>query len=299
MPSKNPVFSAGIVIVRSRRNGYVAAEKKLSSYVLHGKYVKRERDILLRVSGHENIVGLLDHKFDPRLRLGSLFLEYCDGGSLADLIDRHRPHQRHGCSYHHNESLLCPHIDEHVIWLILRMLAEGVEYLHHGSNAAPYPSGWKTVLHMDLQPSNLLFKRAPEKPLGFNLLIAGFGSSEVLEPGQTSTKMPLGSRDFTPPEYPYYSTASEVWAIGTIITCLSLMHKRPPCRTPKPSYHCSESLAHLLLLFMAPKPHDRTPSKCISKLIFDTSLDVWRRLPEGQLPNVPHGVARHTVCRDK
>lgn len=113
-----------------------------------------------------------------------LVLEYCEHGSLYDLL--------------HNETL---HIEGELLLPILRDIAQGVRFLH---------STKPTIVHGDLKSQNVLVTR------GFRAKVADFGLSQKAKNAKA-----MGTPYWMAPELlrgeERNSTASDVYSIGIIL----------------------------------------------------------------------------------
>lgn len=151
----------GVYLVRHRQSGKLRVEKRIP--VEKGlRSLKLEREILLlEVLQHPNIMGFADAYIVPRHM--SLYMEYCDLGSLHTMIVRYLHHQQ-------PPSTVC--VPEAFIWHILHSLASALQYLHWGidksdSKGPPGPKfapNWYAVLHRDIKPDNILFRTVAPPP---------------------------------------------------------------------------------------------------------------------------------------
>ncbi|KAF2710953.1 kinase-like protein [Pleomassaria siparia CBS 279.74] len=157
--------NAGISLVRQISTGALCIEKRLNPVDIARGSAQREIEILSQLRNHPtgNISHMLAFKIDDGSRPGSedivvepsasVYLEYCDSGSLEDLIARYMEA---------NEAF-----PEAFLWHLIAGLAEAVQYCQYGpasssaSSSNPMeqddgPIPWDTVYHCDLEPSNVL-----------------------------------------------------------------------------------------------------------------------------------------------
>ncbi|PQE17739.1 NEK kinase protein [Rutstroemia sp. NJR-2017a BVV2] len=192
---------------------------------------------------HAFIYPSLDHP-----TAASLYLEFCDRGSLQDLINQYA--KRIGTA---QES----HIPERFAWHAFIGLCDGLSYLMGGRSfatdadarspsALPLPT-WSPVLHRDIKPDNILLRsRSTLTHLKYPyLVLSDFGLSTATpstDPYQLSSHL-LGSKPFFAPEllhFPFpsasqlqffppgkaHSHSSDLYALGACIYNLCR-----PCNT--------------------------------------------------------------------
>lgn len=136
---------------------------------------------------------------DPEIEYIYLEMEYCNGGSLEDLIMQHRRRQEP--------------IPEMRIWEILAQIAAGLAYLHSQIKAGSL----SVVVHRDLKPANILFMDDEVK-------IADFGFCRPLElvsiTGSTNAQQMLGTPAYSAPEILNGHSCTQkvdIWSLGCII----------------------------------------------------------------------------------
>lgn len=126
---------------------------------------KREARILMDFR-HEGVVDMYDH-----FKLGQSYyivLEYVDGGSLEEVVKKHR------------------YLENGVAAYILYHAAVALHYAHE-----------KKVVHRDIKPANLLLSRAGEvKLVDFGIAVSDTDSDE----GLTREGMTLGTPSYMAPE---------------------------------------------------------------------------------------------------
>jgi serine/threonine protein kinase len=165
-------------------------------------------DVLLKLR-NQNVIKVLDlGKWQDKNNADIFYevLEYCEGGSLFDLMP----------------------LTEDKITKYLSVIVNGLEYLHSFCN----PS----IVHRDIKPSNLLFRTTAHNPE--DLVIADFGISSILagdEEGDgrglfTTMSTEQFTPDYVAPELGAGKIASfsDYYSLGmTLLHCLS-PDKRPP-----------------------------------------------------------------------
>ncbi|XP_051114704.1 calcium-dependent protein kinase 26-like [Andrographis paniculata] len=146
--------------------------------------VKREIEILTKLSGHENVVDLKAVYEDEDYV--HLLMELCAGGELFHWIEKRG------------------RLSEQEAHIIFKQLMEVIMYCHD-----------KGIVHRDLKPENiLLVSKASISPIK----LADFGLATHVEPGQM-LKGTVGSPFYIAPEVlaGNYDQAADVWSAGVIL----------------------------------------------------------------------------------
>ncbi|KAL2327234.1 hypothetical protein Fmac_020661 [Flemingia macrophylla] len=118
----------------------------------------------------------------------SIILEYMDGGSLEDLLDKVKT------------------IPESYLAAICKQVLKGLMYLHHE----------KHIIHRDLKPSNLLINHRGE------VKITDFGVSVIMENTSGLANTFIGTYSYMSPERIIgnqygYNYKSDIWSLGLIL----------------------------------------------------------------------------------
>ncbi|PVH98709.1 kinase-like protein [Periconia macrospinosa] len=215
----------GIFLVRDQANNRLLIEKRFKLFDIWNGFAQREIDILFQLRGHRNITsieGYYLHDGTPDDTKGSVWLEYCDQGTLEDSINQHDDEDRK--------------IPEPCIWYVFLQLAEAVRYCQMGPFNAPCPQ-WDTIFHLDLNPSNVLLEGEVEHRFGKfpRVLLADFGCSMRLSTQMENARLleenpeadvPLPftcdwqNAEYSPPETPSFNLRSDIYQIGLVIYCM-------------------------------------------------------------------------------
>ncbi|XP_020220471.1 mitogen-activated protein kinase kinase 2 [Cajanus cajan] len=118
----------------------------------------------------------------------SIILEYMDGGSLEDLLNKVKT------------------IPESYLAVICKQVLKGLMYLHHE----------KHIIHRDLKPSNLLINHRGE------VKITDFGVSVIMENTSGQANTFIGTYSYMSPERIIgnqhgYNYKSDIWSLGLIL----------------------------------------------------------------------------------
>jgi len=99
-----------------------------------------------------HILRYLDFQINKKDLTVDIAMEYCQGGSLTDLIMEYRSKGKK--------------IAEDLIWRIFYQLAQAIDYIHMDN-----------LIHRNLNPSNIYFKEAQRK----NIKLGGFNLSKRID----------------------------------------------------------------------------------------------------------------------
>lgn len=172
---------------------------------------------VLRQLQHPNIVQYYHHLVNREAKSIYIVMECCDGGDLAQLIQRARGQRQR--------------FEEPYIWRVLFQLCRALQVCHN-----QIPSG--TILHRDIKPANIFLDVAGNVKLG------DFGLARVLRRDQSFAASFVGTPHYMSPELVkgrQYDRKSDVWAVGCLIYELCAL--RPPFRG-RAFAQLSENIAH-------------------------------------------------------
>ncbi|XP_023170026.2 serine/threonine-protein kinase Nek2 [Drosophila hydei] len=172
---------------------------------------------VLRQLQHPNIVQYYHHLVNREAKSIYIVMECCDGGDLAQLIQRARSQRQR--------------FEEPYIWRVLFQLCRALQVCHN-----KIPSG--TILHRDIKPANIFLDACGNVKLG------DFGLARVLRRDQSFAASFVGTPHYMSPELVkgrQYDRKSDVWAVGCLIYELCAL--RPPFRG-RAFEQLSENIAH-------------------------------------------------------
>ncbi|KAF5842541.1 kinase-like domain-containing protein [Dunaliella salina] len=156
----------------------------------------------LHGASHQNIVKYHQAFFDNGAII--IVMEYCDGGSLLDVLRataKTRPGQG---------------MPEHFVAELARQVVAGLLHLHKGLR----------VVHRDIKPSNLLLNTRG------NCKISDFGVSGQLTNSVANCQSWVGTVTYMSPERingDEYSFDSDMWSLGlTLVECALGRYPYPP-----------------------------------------------------------------------
>jgi len=96
----------------------------------------RHEVAVLRQMDHKNIVEMVDYYFNPRNMTASMFIEYCNAGSIGTLIVAHARSRTH--------------ISESMVRNAFRQMSKALEYCHCGP--VNLRRNWTPIIHKDIKP---------------------------------------------------------------------------------------------------------------------------------------------------
>lgn len=181
-----------VLCARMRDTGKLVALKELEHKRFPTSKLLRELRFLLTLQ-HENIVACTALMHHQNYRY--LVMDYCEGGTLRDLMNHSKTLSVLQCFDLINEILL------------------GLEHAH-GEN----------IIHCDIKPENVLLKITSK---GWLAKISDFGIARLSQEIGTDSNN-TGSPGYMAPErfYGQFSTGSDIYAVGIILYEL-LVGKRP------------------------------------------------------------------------
>lgn len=192
---------------------YVCLEKKLPARLIRSGAAQFEITMLSRLR-HPNIVRYLDAYIDMQHKLdspsASIYMEYCNRGSLADEIGKRNKEARR--------------FEEKEIWDIFGQLVKALAYIQYGlSDAIFHPEeakdrSWIGLVHRDIKPENIFLQTNPTKSSTPIVLLGDFGATIQLDRHGEMIGEGFGMPDaWASPEWPNFSFASDVWLVGSIV----------------------------------------------------------------------------------
>ncbi|KAI3838655.1 hypothetical protein MKW92_037326 [Papaver armeniacum] len=178
-------------VLGSGNNGVTCACKSIAKERLVKqddiRNVKREVDIMKRLSGHSNIVNLKEVYEDENSF--HLVMELCAGGDLYD----------------HMQNSKFKRLSEFNARLVFRQIVLVVAYCHENG-----------VFHRDLKPGNILLAR---KGSYLPIKLTDFGIATYFQPGETLQEV-TGTPHYVAPEVLTgngYNQTADIWSAGVIL----------------------------------------------------------------------------------
>lgn len=143
---------------------------------------------ILRTLNHPNIVRYIECYYNKDNRTFNIIMEYCDGGNLQELIDKHKKSKQY--------------IDENTIKQIAIKILTALDHIHR-----------KNIMHRDLKPANIFLNKNGDVKIG------DFGLAKKLEASYAHSI--AGSFLYMAPEImdnaKGYNNKTDIWSFGIIL----------------------------------------------------------------------------------
>ncbi|KAK9452884.1 kinase-like domain-containing protein [Dipodascopsis uninucleata] len=199
--------------VQHRGDGHILVRKEIS----YCRMSQREKNQLLaelrilKALRHPNIVQYVHHERVQDSEEVHLYMEYCGGGDLAQLIKACRDSGQF--------------VPERVIWSIFTQLLLALYRCHYGIDPPPLtdifapsdespPSATTVILHRDIKPENIFLDAENSVKLG------DFGLSKMLDPEHSLATTYVGTPYYMSPEVLLdqpYTPQSDIWSLGCVL----------------------------------------------------------------------------------
>lgn len=206
-------MNAGIFRVKATNDtlGRVFVEKRFGQKEIRSRMAQREIRILHQVGDHPNITKMIDHFLDESACRSSVFLEYCDAGSMLDLVEK--------------VAISPSRVNEHKIWAWFIQATEALLYCHRGPNPKHDSEAmkWDVVYHRDIKPANILLKRESNQIVA---KLADFGCATSqswtwLEKADAdASRASIVTIGFDAPEFPTFNSATDIWQLALTMVCV-------------------------------------------------------------------------------
>lgn len=218
--------SYGIVRkLRSKSTGEILVRKEIeytSMNTLERNQLISELRIL-RELNHPNIVKYYSHEHIPERKSIHIYMEYCDGGDLAQIITNFRSNK---------ES-----VPEEFIWQVLVQTLFALHRCHYGMDAQkvdlfsgttndsePDINSETVVIHRDIKPDNIFILNS-----GKTVKLGDFGLAKMITSQNDFAKTYVGTPYYMSPEVLMdqpYSPVCDIWSLGCVL--FELCTLRPP-----------------------------------------------------------------------
>lgn len=211
--------------VRQKATGSIYVRKEIEYTLMNGQ--ERNQLILelriLRELNHPNIVKYYRHDHIQESKTIHIYMEYCDGGDLAQVIANFK---RNGDS-----------VPEEFVWQVLVQTLLALHRCHYGADSPkvnlfstkksqePAINLEQVVIHRDIKPDNLFMLNA-----GKTIKVGDFGLAKMLTSNEFA-KTYVGTPYYMSPEVLMdnpYSPVCDMWSLGCVL--YELCSLQPPFR---------------------------------------------------------------------
>ncbi|ODQ48833.1 hypothetical protein PICMEDRAFT_14366 [Pichia membranifaciens NRRL Y-2026] len=248
------------------------------------KQLSGEFEILQNLD-HPNIVQVYGYEKLPNEKVLNIYMEYCDGGDISELIKKYRESKQY--------------IPETLIWQIFTQTLLALYRCHYGIDIEPVSSmfkstpevkppevpGLQVVIHRDIKPENIFFMSDK-----YTVKLGDFGLAKCLAPHTHFTQTYVGTPYYMPPEViseQSYNTVCDVWSLGCVMYELCALTPPFTAKTHAqlqekiksgvynelPS-HYSNRLKLCIYACLITDPQERAD---VNQLLQETSFKIYRR----------------------
>lgn len=221
-------LNGGIHVVRRKADGLVCVEKRIAPPEIVTGTLLSEL-IVLRGTDHRNITRYIDAFIclNSQPPAASLYMEYCQLGSIDDLIHRYRQKS-------HQHRYFIP---EPFIWHTFHSLLKALTYLKCGApdakNLIPQEN-WVPSIHRDIKPANIFIRHADMGGMYPAVVLGDFGLAISKGHHEWGKKSACGTFWWQPPEIPEHDIQGrgDVWAVGAVIHAMCRLDNGPMDEPP-------------------------------------------------------------------
>lgn len=275
--------------VQSRQTGEILVRKEINYRSLSSKEVNQiaSEFLILKTLKHPNIVQVSHSEENQKDKLLYMYMEYCDGGDLSDVIKNFKQNNQR--------------IPETLIWQVFTQLLLALYRCHNGADISPVnqiftstpndnqqssaSSNHNVVIHRDIKPENVFF--LSDK---YTVKLGDFGLAKSLSSHTQFTQTYVGTPYYMPPELireQAYNPVCDIWSLGCVIYEMCAL--KPPFQAkshtqlqekiqfdepkPIPSIY-SQRLQLCINACLIKDPHERVDA---SRLLQEVSFKVYRK----------------------
>ena len=213
-------MSDAIVVVRRHGKNYVA--KRVAADSHHdSERANAELRTLRHIPRGQNLNYMIEHFWSPTRSHLTMILEYCDGGTLYDVVDSYRARGKE--------------LSENFLIHAMHGVTNALVFLHDGivdvrSSSRP-ARGWTSICHLDMKPNNVFLSLSGVRGQFKRIVLGDFGAS-VSQHGMVRGSMPVLTPGWLPPEADSgtasrYGPATDIYQLGALIQTLGRLIDEP------------------------------------------------------------------------
>ena len=177
---------------------------------------------ILRELDHPQIVKYYRHDHIIENKLIHIYMEYCDGGDLAQIINNFKKNKEQ--------------VPEEFVWQVLVQILLALHRCHYGIDAKkvnlfsnssgiePSINSETVVIHRDIKPDNIFILNS-----GKSIKLGDFGLAKMLTSQNDFAKTYVGTPYYMSPEVLMdnpYSPVCDIWSLGCVL--FELCTLQPP-----------------------------------------------------------------------
>lgn len=267
--------SEEVNLVRSRANGKVYVEKRIRTdqdrTILAIREIQTLQIVSKKYGGGRNLNVMVDYASLMGGRIYSLILEHCNLGNLESRVDEIRRQRSF--------------LNEVSAWNVLQGVSRGLAFLHDGiieieviNQPIPKPTGWNTICHLDIKPSNIFLDERGGFAGQPRVILADFGCAvalnELEDGSEQDRQQPCGTPAWYPPEgapgvAKFYGTKTDIYMLGATIHTLCRLLELPRLRQFPPENPCGSQtygrrLNGIVAAMVGMPPHARPAARNIA-----------------------------------
>lgn len=210
--------------VRQKSNGNILVRKEIeyTSMNQHEKTQLISELRILRELNHPNIVKYFSHDHIINKKAIHIYMEYCDGGDLAQVITNFKKSKED--------------VPEEFIWQVLVQTLLALHRCHYGIDAKkvnlfsgnrdsePSINSETVVIHRDIKPENIFILNE-----GKTIKLGDFGLAKMITSLNEFAKTYVGTPYYMSPEVLMdnpYSPVCDIWSLGCVL--FELCNLQPP-----------------------------------------------------------------------
>lgn len=213
-------MSTGVFIVKQHRTSKKFVAKQVRADGSHRQRAIAELETLKRIRRGQGLNIMEEYFWNSSRTQITFILEYCDNGTLDDIIQVCRRRRST--------------ISEGFIWHVVLSIAKALAFLHHGVDATRSGSRavthWNSVCHLDIKPKNVFLSNSGRSSAGYSVVLGDFGcavaQSDIYNGLASSRRQQAGTPGWTPPES-RYGPGTDIWQLGAVVQVLARLLSLP------------------------------------------------------------------------
>lgn len=212
-------MSEAILVVKQKRTGKRFIAKRIAAHGVSREQAIAEVETLIRIRGRQNLNSMEEYFWNAGRTHLTVILEYCEAGTLDDMIRLYRRQERR--------------VPEDLIWHVMLSVAKALAFLHWGvfdaQRDTKYQHHWDTIYHLDIKPQNIFLSNDVPKGSYSRVVLGDFGcalwSRDVVRGKAQQAGTPAWEAQSGSKSGP--SGAADIWQLGAVCQALALLSVVP------------------------------------------------------------------------